>query len=378
MSTRRGALTGLVGVVLLLLACAPGPAAPPAATATTAPARPPQTAATATSAPTAAPAASAPLPLQPPVKVRFAFQYLLTDAPVYLALDRGYFTQEGLDVEPIRIQAAAEAIPQLATGGLEVASGAAAAALYNAVARGADVRIVLEVGGTLPGFPHYVLAVRKDLVDSGAVRDWADLRGLRIANTGTGNGLHRGIDLALARGGLTLADIEMPIMAPPDMLAAFANHAIDAAALFEPYATVGEEQGVLVRWKRSDEIAESIPGGVLLYAPAFIESHREAAQRFVDAYLRGTRDYNDAFLKNRDREAVLATIARNVGIDPAIMAKVYPAAIDPDGRVDVASLKNNQEWFARQGFVQTPVDVDRIVDTSFAQDTVRRLGPYQR
>ncbi len=372
-------LAALVGGALLLLACASGPAAaPPAPAPTAAAARPPQTAAPAASAPTAAPASSAPAPLQPPVKVRFAFQYLLTDAPVYLAVERGYFAEEGLDVEPIRIQAAAEAIPLLATGGLEVASGAAAAALYNAVARGADVRIVLEVGGTLPGFPHYVLAVRKDLVDSGAVRDWADLRGLRIANTGQGNGLHRGIDLALARGGLTLADIEMPILSPPDMLSAFANHAIDAAALFEPYATVGEEQGVLVRWKRSDEIAASIPGGVLLYSPAFIDAQREAAQRFVDAYLRGTRDYNDAFLKNRDREAVLATIARNVGIDPAIMAKVYPAAIDPDGRVDVASLKDNQDWFVRQGFVQTPVDVDRIVDTSFADAAVQRFGPYQR
>jgi NitT/TauT family transport system substrate-binding protein len=179
---------------------------------------------------------------------------VLTDAPVYLGFERGYFAEEGLDVEAIRIQAAGDTIPLLATGQLDVASGGAAAALYNAVARGADVRMVLDVGSTLPGFPLYSLAVRKDLVDSGQVRDWSDLKGLRFANVGNGNGLHRGIDEALRKGGGSMADVEITLLSPVDMLAAFGNRAIDAAPLFEPFAAQGEEQGLLVRWRRSDDI----------------------------------------------------------------------------------------------------------------------------
>jgi len=176
----------------------------------------------------------------------------------------------------------------------------------------------------------------------------------------------------------------------PEAQAFFSNGMELGAAFAHPAAIAAMKQAVtldpacaMCKWGES-----LVDGPTINYgkdakerAPLHVlvrDAQREAAQRFVDAYLRGTRDYNDAFLKNRDREAVLATIARNVGIDPAIMAKVYPAAIDPDGRVDVASLKDNQDWFVRQGFVQTPVDVDRIVDTSFADAAVQRFGPYQR
>src|SRR5436190_2297596 len=313
---------------------------------------------------TTAPAAPAALPpLNPRVPVRYALQYSLNDAPTFLALERGYFAAEGLDVELIRIQAAGEAIPQLATGGLDVAMGSVAAGFYNAVARGAEVRVVADQGSTLPGFPLYSLVVRKDLVDSGQVRDWADLKGLRIANVAEGNGLHRGIDEALRKGGGSIADVDMVLMPTPDMVAAFANRAIDAAPLFEPYAAQGEEQGVLVRWRRSDEIFTQLQGGTMLYSPLFIQQQPEAAQRLVYAYLRGIRDYNDAFTNNRDRAEVSAIIVRNVGLrDPAIMEKVYPPGLNPDGYVDAPSLRDNQEWFAQHGLVQTQIDMDRVID----------------
>src|SRR3954468_12573066 len=172
-------------------AAAPTPAVQAAAAVPVAPA--------ATTAPEAPAAPAALPPLNPRVPVRYALQYSLNDAPTFLALERGYFAAEGLDVELIRIQAAGEAIPQLATGGLDVAMGSVAAGFYNAVARGAEVRVVADQGSTLPGFPLYSLVVRKDLVDSGQVRDWADLKGLRIANVAEGNGLHRGIDEALRK-----------------------------------------------------------------------------------------------------------------------------------------------------------------------------------
>jgi len=321
---------------------------------------------------------AAPAALDPPVHVRYALQYSLNDAPTFLALERGYFAAEGLDVELIRIQAGGEAIPLLATGGLDVAMGAGAAGFYNAVARGAEVRVVADEGSTLPGFPLYSFVVRKDLVDSGQVRDWADLKGLRIANVAAGNGLHRGIDEALRKGGGSIADIEMVLMPTPDMLSALANRAIDAAPLFEPYAAQGEEQGILVRWRRSDDIFTRLQGGTMLYSPLFIEQQPEAAHRVVVAYLRGIRDYNDAYTKNRDRTEVKAITARYVGLrDPAIMEKVYPPGLNPDGYVDPVSLRENQEWFAQHGLVQTQIDMDRVIDNRFVDAALARLGRYQ-
>src|SRR5262245_30514221 len=117
----RGALAAhppiLAGLLVLLLGIVTG-CAPPAAPAATAPAAPPASAPAASapgsgaaapagpaSAPTAA--ASAPTvvaqPVNPPVKVRVDTQGIAAEAPMFLALDRGYFTELGIELDPIRM-----------------------------------------------------------------------------------------------------------------------------------------------------------------------------------------------------------------------------------------------------------------------------------
>ena len=50
---------------------------------------------------------------------------------------------------------------------------------------------------------------------------------------------------------------------------------------------------------------------------------------------------------------------------------------DPDGRVNTASLKDDQDYYLAAGLQERPVDFDRIVDPSFAEAAVQMLGPYR-
>ena len=83
----------LVAVGFLLAACAPGAAAPsasaPPAAATAAPAR---------AAPTSGPAPAAAAPVERQV-IRYGHNPILAGAPLYLALERGYFAEQGFDME---------------------------------------------------------------------------------------------------------------------------------------------------------------------------------------------------------------------------------------------------------------------------------------
>ena len=64
--------------------------------------------------------------------------------------------------------------------------------------------------------------------------------------------------------------------------------------------------------------------------------------------------------------------------DPQIHREITPAAIDPDGRMNVHGLRNDLEFFKERKLLQDPaITVERIVDTLYATAVVKELGPYK-
>src|SRR5438045_2203721 len=124
-----------LGPGLALAACASAPSAAPA---------PPPAAPAAPAAEVAAnaPARSAVQPLSPPVAVKAGSTGLVGDSGVFAALARGYFQEEGLDVDLVPLRNSSESLPSLAIGELSFASSAVDGSLLNAVARDITFKIV--------------------------------------------------------------------------------------------------------------------------------------------------------------------------------------------------------------------------------------------
>jgi NitT/TauT family transport system substrate-binding protein len=361
----------LVVVAAASLACAAplaSPTAAPAAVAPTAPAALPTTTAT-------APAALA--PLVPPVSVRMGVVASVSDSGIFIAQEKGYFQEQGLEIESIPFDSASGMTAPLSTNQLDVGAGSPSAGLYNALSRDLDVKIVADKGSNRPGFGYVALIARPDLVTSGQLQDYPDLRGRAIALNSRATGAEIQLDRALARGNLTTDDVEMAVMPFPDMGLALANRSIDLAVSLEPLITAGMEQGLFVRWRGVDEFYPNDQSGVVLYAPRFAREQAEAGRRWMIAYLKGVRDYNDAFRRQRGQEAVVDIINRSTTVkDPALVRKMVPAGINPDGRVSIEDLLFKQQWYLSHGAMSQPADVERAVDHQFVDYAVERLGPY--
>ncbi|HZU05741.1 MAG TPA: ABC transporter substrate-binding protein [Chloroflexota bacterium] len=365
----------LLGALLLAGACA-APGSSPAPERSSAGSSP-VAAATAPSAPAGGPTA-APPPLSPPVVVRVASLLGLTDAGLFIAQDRGYFAEEGLEIEHSRVDGAAQAMPHVATGQLDVAGVTPSAALFNAVNRGLPLRIAGDKGHVAPGYSQNTWMLREDLAASGAVRDWADLRGhtlgINVPNSGSSTDIM--LDGALERGGLTRDEVRVVELPYPDINAAFANQTIEAALHTEPFATLGVNLGVARRWRPASDVRSEQYTGVWIYSPQFAAT--EAAYRFMVAYLRGVRDYNDAVVHGRGKDAIVDILARYTAVkDPALYAQMQFAAIDPDGRVRPEVLERDVQYYLAKGFMQQPVDVRQVIDQRFADYALSRLGPYR-
>jgi NitT/TauT family transport system substrate-binding protein len=384
--------TGRVVTLAALLAgaaCAPGaapPSAPPAPAAPPAASAPPaQSAATApagaAAAPSAAPAAaSAPAPL----RLRVATIRITADAGLYIADEKGYFKEQGIDVDWVDFATAAEATAPLGAGQLDIGVGAVGAGLFNAMARGIDIRLVADKAATSPdprnGFASSLaLAVPREYADSGRFTDYADLRGKTIVIPAKGTASHILIDQALRKGGLTLVDAEINELTFPDINPALANKAVDVALQIDPLLTLGEAQGILVPWKRAVEIYPGQQIAAIMYGPRVAEIGQNAGNRFMVAYVKGLRDYNDAFGPRRQNRAeVVAILTKNTNVkDAALYDKVTWDYMNPDGYINAETLARDMDWYVANGYLTERPDVARIVDNSFADYAVRTLGKYQ-
>jgi NitT/TauT family transport system substrate-binding protein len=146
----------------------------------------------------------------------------------------------------------------------------------------------------------------------------------------------------------------------------------------EPFVSRIVSDGTGVRWKSTlDILGRNQQIGVIVYGQQ-LGSNRDLATRWMTAYIRGVRDYNDAFGPMRkDRQEIVRILADNTTVtDPAIYDQMRPAGLDPDGTLDMQSIEEAARYYVESGQVVDQPDLSRLIDTTFQQAAVRALGPY--
>lgn len=393
MNRRKGgtAISGVLVFVLaiVLSACAPAVAPTPTPTKPPAPAAAPtQVAPKPTEAASAAPTQAAPKPTAAaqataPAKVvtiKFGSPGSVSDAGVFIAVEKGYFKDLALDVQVLPFQSGPTMIAPLAAGDLDVAGGTISTALFNAIDRGVALKIVAGKGSNVKGFDFSRVTVRKDLIDSGQVKEIKDLKGKKHAIASTKSGAEAIEAYLLKQGGLKIGDVEILAMGYPDMLAAYANKAIDSAMQIEPTLTSGVERGLAVRWPPG--ATSTIYGGEyqaaeLVFSEQFTKN-TDAARRFMVGYVKGQRDYNDAFVKGKDKDKIVAILTKFTSEkDPTIYDRMEMPYLNPDGKMHVPSMQMDFDYFVEMGYYTGKLTLQSIIDTQFTDYAFQQLGAYK-
>lgn len=305
-----------------------------------------------------------------------------SDAPLFIAEAKGYFKAEGIDVEFTDFDSAAKMIAPLGTGQLEVGAGSPTAGFYNAVARGLDVRMVADKGSMPQGYGYLGVMIRKDLVDSGKVKSIADLKGGKIALPAQGTTTDATLNEALKKGGLKWTDVDVVYMGFPQHVIALQNKAVDASVTTEPSATRAEQMGAAVRYMSGDVAYPNQQVAVILYGGKFIKEQPEIGRKFMRAYIRAVRDYNDALKGGRlagpNANEIIGILTKHTNIkDPKVYASITPNGCDPDGKVNEASLRRDLDFFRERGLIEGNVKVEQVIDHSFVAAALKELGPYK-
>jgi NitT/TauT family transport system substrate-binding protein len=300
---------------------------------------------------------------------------ILADAPFYIAIEKGYFKEANVEVSLERFQSAAQATAPLSTNQVQVVGGGVSAALYNAFSRNWAVRIAMARTRDWPGFSSDTLVLRNDLKST--VTSAKQLKGKMIAINTPASVLHFMLARLMESEGLTIDDVQTISMSWPNMAPGIETKALDGGMVVEPFAAQFSAKNISFPFKRAADFMKSPPleVSVILYSKGWTDKDPDQAKAFTLAYMKGVRDYVDAMKGGPKRAEVVDICIKYTSLkDKAMYDKMQWSYMDPNGEISFDGLREQQEWYAKHGYVATKANVEAMTDRRFLDYALEKLG----
>ncbi|WP_428910819.1 ABC transporter substrate-binding protein [Niallia sp. Krafla_26] len=299
---------------------------------------------------------------------------LTSSAPLFIALEKGFFEEENIDAEATWFEAAQPIAVATAGGSVDVGATGITASIYNMVAGGQQLWIVADKGREEEGYSSTALLVAND----SDVTKVEELKGKRIGITQTGSTFHYMAGRIFENHGLTLDDIELvPLNSIPGLMDSLKGKQIDAVLLNEPNISIAVEEGY---GKVITQVGEEIDyqTSAVFYSPKFAEN-KDLAVRFMKAYEKAVNYYHEAVLtkengelvKGENFDEVINIIAKYTDQEPALIEKGLPY-IDPEGRLLEEDIQTQIDWYAEKKLIDKKIDSSEIVNTEFLEEALKK------
>ena len=302
----------------------------------------------------------------------------LSGAPTLVAQGQGYFADQDLDVEFVGSHGD-HAMEMVCTDEIDVAAMRPSLYFYRDWDQARPAALMADGGRLLPGKGGGAIVARPALIADGKLHDYQDLRGLRIGlSPDKGDHDWLTIATALRKGSLDWDAVEVVECDYGDgRHEALAKGAIDVTTVSNAKSvTQGQATGAFLPWKYENDVEAGRQAAAIIFSHS-MRSDSERANRFMLGYLQGARDYYRAFTDGESQASVFAALSGVSGLSADVVAKdIIPLAIDPNGYLNVASLREDLDWMHEAGVIPEAVTPDRVVDYSPLETALAQLGRY--
>jgi NitT/TauT family transport system substrate-binding protein len=268
-------------------------------------------------------------------------------APLYIAIEKGYFKAEGLNVEARIFPSGAISLPAMIKGEIDLVFSNYIS-LYKAQAEGAGkLRIIAEGSSSAPNsFGLYVMP-------NSPIREAKDLGGKKIGVNARGNIATVLTNESLKSAGVDITTLNYVDVPFPEMGAALQRGDIDAAFFPEPFITVNSASlGINRIVDAGVGTVDGLPMDGYSGTEGWVKQHPNTAEAFARAIQKASAD-----AANRsETEKVITGYAK---VDPKfapLMAPLqYPTSVNPTRLQRVADLMQ------AQGLLKDKLEVDKFV-----------------
>jgi NitT/TauT family transport system substrate-binding protein len=307
-----------------------------------------------------------------PLKAKIGVLRLSSSAPVFIAQDKGYFRDAGLDIDLKFFDAAQPIAVATTSGDVDFGITAFTAGLYNLASKG-TLKVIGGMSREKAGYPLIGYFAANNAYTAG-LKTPKDLAGKRIAVTQIGSSFHYSIGLLADKYGFRLSEVKIvPLQSLSNAAAALKGETVDAALL--PVSTarklMDDGGAKLLGWV-GDETPWQL--GAVFASPKTL-TNKSLVTKLLAALERADREYHDVILAsvrggnaviNEQTKPLLEIIAKytNLPVEQVVGNCAY---IDPNGKLDVTNVDNQIKWLQEQGFVDKGFDADAIIAKEYVK-----------
>src|SRR6202045_3995641 len=306
------------------------------------------------------------------LKAKVGVLRLSSSAPVFIAQDKGYFREAGLEIELKFFDAAQPIAVATTSGDIDFGITAFTAGLYNLAGKG-TLKVIGGMSREKAGYPLIGFFASNNAYAAG-LKTPKDLAGKRVAVTQVGSSFHYSLGLLADKYGFKLAEVKvLPMQSLSNAAAALKGETVDAALL--PASTarklIDDGGAKLLGWV-GDETPWQL--GAVFASPKTL-TNKPLVTKLLAALARADREYHDVILAaaadgkapiNDRTKPLLEIIAKYTNL-PVRQVVGKWAYIDPNGKLDVKNVANQITWLQGQGFVDKGFDADAIIAKDYVK-----------
>src|SRR4051794_29130879 len=307
---------------------------------------------------------------------------LMCGGAFYVARAKGYFKKLNLEIETRRFYDSSAAVAAVIAGELDLALLPSDARLFNTVAKGAPLAVILDGGHNRRGFGATVINVTQALHEDGvlSVRDFARLKGKRFGVPAAGSVGHYNAALSLIKAALDPAkDVQWVMdVSQPELMRMLGRNELEAVDLTYQLGLLAQSN----KWGpiiiNDDVIVPDGPVSIVAAQRDFLTKRRDAAVRFALGYLRAITELNAAAIDPGPHPDIVDILAQNGAVhDADLVRSTAPnwCYIAEDGAPLVNSIMDVQDFWSGKHFslVEKKVSRQQLFDLNVAKDAKARL-----
>lgn len=271
--------------------------------------------------------------------ITFLYSPYADYAPFFLAQEKGYFEDAGLDVELVaKGGSSGETYQQVSTGNITAGGATWGAGLFNATKSGASISVIASVSRIPESGPNPSPLLVSEASD---VQDAADLAGKKIGIPGDGGFGIYSVALALESAGLDVADVELVNLSPGDIPAALSNGSVDASWSIEPISSAVIAQGIGHELLPIDYHA-GVELGAMVFNTEYVDKHPAAVTAFTAAYLKAVNELEEGGWQDPDTQEIIAAYTE---LPVETLTSIALTTQDPSGEIDWEDVARQEQFF---------------------------------
>ncbi len=303
--------------------------------------------------------------------IKVGLSKLLSYPATPIAIERGYFKEQGIDAEMVYFDSAQPVAVAVASGGVDFGVSGLSAAFYTLAGQG-QLRMIAASGYEEPGFYNIVLLTSLKAWNAG-LKTPKDIANHSVAVTQLGTSLQLNLGRIAEKFGVDLKTVDIKaLQSNTNVVSSLLGGTVDAGIIPASPALALIEKGdvKVVSW-----VGDDVPGntGSAAYTGTKTANDRgDLVKRFLVAYRKGAKDFHNAFTgpngerkDGPDAPALLELLSKFSGTAIPDIEKATPY-VDEQARIDVKEIKSQIAWYTAQGQIKGAVNADELIDSRYA------------